>query len=359
VLNASTDDPLEGATVSAGGIQATTGADGLFTLDGVPVGPSVTIRSERAGFGTYTEVITVADGPNAHDIRMTRRDLYELPGVAVYVRPDIATVRGVILHIAGGDTRALATGVCTLPDPALCQSQLQMRARYFTLAATYGLAIMGSGFLADAVTSDAQILAVLDAVADSSDRPELALAPLLIFGASGGAPQSYGFTRRQPDRVIGFTVNHAVAPSNLRSTAAQRVPAYVLLAGQDEVMPNPPQTTFWATNRAEGAIWSYAIEPGATHYGHTPAAQNLIAQWMNTILGLRLPPTVTPGAPVVLNAIDDTSGWLGNVTTVTIAAYADYVGNPLEASWFPSQATAQTWQSFVAPAAVRQGSSAP
>ncbi len=338
VRNVLTNEPLEGAMVSAGGTQATTDANGQFGLASVLVG-SVTIRSQRTGFVTYAAAIVVQEGSNTHDIRMTRDSVYELSGVAVYVPTNVSTVRGVILHITGGDSRAVATDVCTLPNPVICDSQRRIRLHYLSLAATHGLAIMGSKErLPDHADSDARVLAALAAVADQSDRPELAQAPLLISGNSGGAPQSYGFTLRQPERVIGLMVRHGVAPSTLTAAAAQRVPAYVLLAELDEVVPNAPLTAFFATNRAEGALWAYAIEPGTTHYESTPAAQSVIAQWMNTILGLRLPPTVTP---------DEASGWLGNVTTFAIAAYADYADDRLAASWFPSQGTAQAWHAFV------------
>jgi hypothetical protein len=112
VLNASTDQPLEGATVSAGSIQTTTDANGRYDLAGVPVGPAVTMRSQRLGFVAYTEDIAVQQGSNTHDIPMTRQSLYELPGVAVYVPPDVSTVRGVILQLGGEDTRGVATAVC-------------------------------------------------------------------------------------------------------------------------------------------------------------------------------------------------------------------------------------------------------
>ena len=70
---------------------------------------------------------------------------------------------------------------------------------------------------------------------------------------------------------------------------------------------------------------------------------------MDTILGLRLP---QPGAPGALRSIDQASGWLGNQTTFAIAPYANYADNKLDASWFPSQGTAQAWQAFVTPVPV-------
>jgi hypothetical protein len=50
-----------------------------------------------------------------------------------------------------------------------------------------------------------------------------------------------------------------------------------------------------------------------------------------------------------LESITEASGWLGNRTSFAIAAYSAYVGNKLDASWFPSQETAQSWEGFVTP----------
>lgn len=343
VRNASTDQTLEGATVSAGSIRATTDANGRFELPGVPVGPSVTIRSERTGFVASAEDITVQEGSNTHDIHMTRQSLYELPGVAVYVPPDVSTVRGVILGLGGDDTRGLATDVYNNPDPRMNESQRLTRQSFLTLAAKHGLAVMGSV----AQPSEATVFAALDAVALASDRPEVAQAPILLRGISGGAPVSYAFTLNRPERVIGFMLIIAAGASPVRSAAAQHVPGYVVLAELDDVVDNQALTEFFVENRAEGALWSFAVEPGATHGPTSPALRTLLQNWMDMVLELRLPPPVTAGTPVALRSIDEASGWLGHRTTYAIASYTGYADNKLEASWFPSQGTAEAWQGFV------------
>jgi hypothetical protein len=171
------------------------------------------------------------------------------------------------------------------------------RLHYLALAATHGLAIMGSGALSrDQTLTDDVLIGALNSIAVSSDRPELAQAPLLIFGISAGAPQSYGFTLRRSDRVIGFMVITGSTPSTVRSGAAQRVPGYVLLAELDTEVNNGKLTEFFVDNRAEGALWTFAVEPGAIHQPPSLAAQSLLVEWMDTILQLRLPPTVTPSA---------------------------------------------------------------
>ena len=347
VRNGSTDEALAGATVTAGSAEATSDANGRFDLDSVPVDPSVTIRSARAGFATYTENIDVQAGDNIHDIRMTRQALYEMADIAVYVPPDVSTVRGVILALGGQDTRPLATGVFNNPDEGFNESQRQTRQGFLVLASAHGLAVMGSVPLSDGPASDTRVLAALDAVAVASDRLELAQAPLLIRGISAGARETFGFTVRRPDRVIGFALIIPPEPSTVTSPAARDVPGYVLLAELDQIVDNNALTAFFAANRREGAIWSFAVEPGATHETTSSRARALMVDWMNTIFGLRLPPTVAPGVPVVLRSIDEASGWLGHRTSFAIAPYADYADDRLDASWLPSQGTAQTWHGFV------------
>lgn len=262
VRNASTDEPLAGATVSAGSVQATTDASGRFDLADVATGPSVTVRSQRAGFVAYTATIAVAEGSNTHDIPMALQFLYETPDFAVYLPPAGSAVRGVILGLGGQDTRGFATGVFDSPNPLINESQRLTRQGFLGLANTHGLAITGSVPLTDGSASDARVLAALDAVALASDRPELAQAPLVIRGISSGAPESYGFTLRQPDRVVGFAVIIAADLSLVTSAAAQRLPGYVLLAELDAVVDNEALTSFFVANRAQGALWSFAVEPG-------------------------------------------------------------------------------------------------
>ena len=123
------------------------------------------------------------------------------------------------------------------------------------------------------------------------------------------------------------------------------MPAYLTLGATDDVVSNPAATAVFEANRARNAIWALAVEPGAGHFELSDASRNLTIGWMVTILELRLP--LTPGT--ALTDIPEVSGWLGNRTTFEIAPYADYADNKLEASWLPSQGTAQAWKLFVTP----------
>ncbi|HEX6372133.1 MAG TPA: SusC/RagA family TonB-linked outer membrane protein [Longimicrobium sp.] len=64
VVEGATQEPLGGVTVNVAERQAVTGADGRFSIGGVPAG-SQTLRASRIGFGTVTRQVAVAAGQTA------------------------------------------------------------------------------------------------------------------------------------------------------------------------------------------------------------------------------------------------------------------------------------------------------
>jgi poly(3-hydroxybutyrate) depolymerase len=115
-------------------------------------------------------------------------------------------------------------------------------------ASRNGLAIVGCRFTdkphdealienyANAALGSGQ--ALLDAIATLSKRcnhPELADAPLLLWGMSAGGQFNYEFTAWKPDRVVGFVVNKGgIYFSALLSAAARRVPGFLFI-GEDDL----------------------------------------------------------------------------------------------------------------------------
>ena len=70
VVKAATDAVIEGASVKIGSATATTGADGRFELQNLPVG-SATIVTTAPGFGPRSESVTLVAGTNTHDVTLT------------------------------------------------------------------------------------------------------------------------------------------------------------------------------------------------------------------------------------------------------------------------------------------------
>jgi hypothetical protein len=188
---------------------------------------------------------------------------------------------------------------------------------------------------------------VLEVISDQSARPELAHAPLLFHGNSGGSCATYDFTVQRPERVIGFIIAKASNCLFLDASPAIGVPGYLIFGELDPVLPAAASqmTALFERHRANGAVWALAVEPGAGH-DHVEDRE-LLFNWMGEVITRRLPATTTPGTPVQLRPIAAASGWLGNRTSRVIAEHGCYTEDKLTASWLPSEQTARNWQAMV------------
>ena len=78
------------------------------------------------------------------------------------------------------------------------------------------------------------LLDALTAFAERSDHPELANAPLLLWGMSAGGEFNYEFTAWKPERVAAFVVNKGgIYFSALLPAAARRVPGLLFVGKED------------------------------------------------------------------------------------------------------------------------------
>lgn len=213
------------------------------------------------------------------------------------------------------------------------------------LAEKYGLALMGVEGTALDGNGTRSVLAALEQIAGESGHPELAHAPLLMMGFSFGGGFAYEFAIQHSERAIGFISQKACCYSRSNAVVPRLVPGYLVVGEMDTIGRAEAGIGLFEGERAQGALWALAVEPGAGHVA--VCDQALLLHWMDVILERRLPETVIPGAPVALNALDEGSGWLGHQETFAIADHASYTDDRLQASWLPSSQTAQDWQAFV------------
>src|ERR671914_390145 len=80
VVTAATGAVIEGASVTIGTVTATTGADGRFELQDLPVG-SATITTSAPGFAPRSESVSLVAGINAHDVVLTPTPTATVSGV--------------------------------------------------------------------------------------------------------------------------------------------------------------------------------------------------------------------------------------------------------------------------------------
>lgn len=272
-------------------------------------------------------------------------ELFEFEDFALYVPARVSAARGILLALGGPDTRAFVSGgPFGAPNPELEASLQILGQELRTLAEDHGLAILGTSQAAMTNTpeSDELIMKAIHDAAIKSGRPELASAPLFLYGISGGTLQASGFTARNPGRVGALFLKVPGPPESLSSAEALAVPTYMVLAERESIADNRAVIAAFAANRRAGALWALAIEPGVAHHSLKPSHRAVTINWMRTIVELRI--GASSGDP--LQAIAESSGWLGN-PLIGVESWANYTGDRRSASWFPSQATAEEWKAFV------------
>lgn len=345
------ESPISAAEVSVAGAHATTGQDGRFELLNLAVGASVTIEATAAGHHSYRESIAITAGENIRDIWLERSETYTRDEVIVYLPPEVNDFTGLIwvLPGAGGDTIPFVRGLDVEGAPAAVVRDL--RERILDLLELHGMAWMGNNRFPLQQRTSAnrgmylEILEVVEQIAEESGHPELVQAPLLLVGISEGGCHANAFNKLFSSRLMGFVTMKGGCHDQVVDESGRSTPAYLFIGELDTESRADNLTNLFEPNRAEGAPWALAIEPGT---GHEPVADNtLLINWMDAVISRRLPETVTPDIQPTLPPVDETSGWVGNRTTFSISEYACYEGDPLQASWLPDEQTARDWQAMV------------
>lgn len=340
---------LAGATVIVGTHQATTDADGRFELSGLPAGP-VTILVRRPGYLPAQAAITMTAGANSHDFTLTAQEVYLLGPVAVYVPAGATPIRGAIVVLGGPPTSGFITGenMSGAGLPPEHEAGLQaLGADLRALARSARMALIGTSTIAmaNSAASDDGLFTTVTNAATASGRPELAGAPVLMVGLSAGSPEAAGLASRHPERAIGLLVRVPTSVTALTPGPSMAVPTFVMQAELDQMDRNAAVRSTFAANRSQGALWALAVQPGVGHEDVTSLGNGSMVGWLGSVLELRLP--ATPAGALI--ARDESSGWLGNQTTLDIAAWADYSGDRAAASWLLSAREAASWKGLGSP----------
>jgi len=276
-----------------------------------------------------------------------RAEVFDLGDAALFLPEGVQQPRAVLIALGGPNTRAFVTGEPAAPmAPPPLEAALQSLGESFrALAAEHGLALLAFPTAAvvpipNGAVSDERIRDALAAGAEASGRPGLTSVPILLWAGSGGAPQAAGFMARHPDEVIGLFLKVPPPELTLLSDAAQRaVPTYLVLAGDEALFDNADVIAAFQENRGKGGLWALAVEPGVLHHSLSPTQHRATVAWLETVLSMRL-----QDEPGSLRTIDEQSGWLGDNATGEVAAWPDYGGDRMAASWFPTQDVASQWR---------------
>jgi pimeloyl-ACP methyl ester carboxylesterase len=345
VVKAATGAVIEGASVTIGTASKTTGADGAFEFQNLPVG-SATITVSAPKFDTRSESIGLNAGANTRNVVLSIKTMYTYQNVVAYLRPEITEYKAAIVFLPGLrdpitlldlDSRQLVRG----DQPQVCSiwcggDRDVVRSGAMDLAGG-NVALVGASTLIDSQGSYEILLQALTDFGTQSQHPELATIPIFFIGHSMGGCTAYGFTRLYGARVAGFLTMKGGCHNNGPAAAAATVPGHFLIGGADELYRKQNITSAFETGRSVGAPWAISIDA----FGHSPIFDfDLMFDWIDDVLAARLP--ATTGAP--LRSVSESAGWLGNRSTGGVATYACYGSSRSSASWLPSQETALDWQ---------------
>jgi dienelactone hydrolase len=190
------------------------------------------------------------------------------------------------------------------------------------------------------------LLDALTAFSRRSDHPELANAPLLLWGMSAGGEFNYEFTAWAPERVVAFIVNKGgVYFSALLPAAARQVPGLLFVGEEDLDSRKRIIAGLFALNRRAGALWALAEEPNVGHM--VGRSREMAAIFFDSVLPLRLGAPASAACSAPLTALEERSGILGDLVRRSLRRPPDSSTPAHLTAWFPTERVARVWQALV------------
>ncbi len=207
---------------------------------------------------------------------------------------------------------------------------------------------------------------VLAKLAKKSGYGEIAHAPFIIVGHSGGGILPWRMAYYDRHQVIAIVTLHSAPALPTfwnRNATANGVPT-LAVSGQYESWNSPVHSLQWHVSWVRGLLlyfrgyWSRAmvseiVEPGAGHFSLTPTLTRYIGEFIRQATKERLPARIGKNGRPVLRHIPLKTGWLGDVQLLRPAIfppapYAQYKGEPQLAFWFLDKKLAIDGENFEA-----------
>ena len=183
------------------------------------------------------------------------------------------------------------------------------------------------------------LLDTLAVFATKAQHPELAAAPLLLWGMSAGGQFNYEFVVWKPERVLAFVVNKGgIYYTALTPPAARAVPGMLFIGGKDLESRVDIITGLFALNRRGGALWALAEEPGAAHI--VGKSRDVAMIFFEDVMSMRM------GDGGTLKPLTEAAGFLGDPHTKTVQAVGEGKAPNYPTAWLPTMRVAKAWQAM-------------
>ena len=178
----------------------------------------------------------------------------------------------------------------------------------------------------------------IDRFAKRSKHPELAKAPLILWGMSAGGEVNYELAAWKPERIAAFVVNKGnFYYTGIASKATRAVPALLFVGNDDLQYRITAVTGIFSMNRRPGALWALVQEPNTPHA--VGRSDEMSRMFFDDVLPMR----ITSGS-AKLKPLDPATGWQGDLAKHTVAAVAPGAKLPDEPTvWLPTERMAKAW----------------
>jgi pimeloyl-ACP methyl ester carboxylesterase len=276
---------------------------------------------------------------------ITQKDIaytFDSARYAVFIPDAVEDIQAVLVHQHG----------CTMEGRGISTAY---DIQYQAFAKKWKLAIVGPDLYAAKGNchdwmnpesgSGPALIKSLEDIGKISGHPELADAPWLLWGHSGGGYWVLSMLRKYPERLLGvFAYSPAFEPGDYPA-AALKVPVMMRHAGP------VGDACCWQTSlkefgklRSAGGLASIAFTPYQSHnYGY---ARYMAIPFFESVLSQRLPAGNNKGYKAMRN-MDTSKAWLGDTSVYNIYKAKVYSGDKMHAAWLPDAATAAIWREYV------------
>ena len=299
----------------------------------------------RAAAAILIAAPTVALGQGTLDDSLPSGANYAVAQFRFWAPPSASPVRALLVLVPGsnGDGRAMAED--TVWQNFATKHRLAIIACRFTDKPDNAERAF-ENYISVAHGSGDALQTALTHFAERSKHPEVATAPFLMWGMSAGGQFNYEYVAWKPERVIAFVVNKGgVYYSALLSKASRMVPGILFTGGKDLEFRTNTINGLFAVNRRGSALWAIAEEPSVGHV--VGRSRDVALALYEDVLPLRL------GADGKLIALEEKSGYLGDIKAKTFAALGDGKVPGFPTAWLPTERVAKAWQWLVTEAPQR------
>jgi pimeloyl-ACP methyl ester carboxylesterase len=208
---------------------------------------------------------------------------------------------------------------------------------------------------------------ILSDLAEVSGYNEIANAPFLTVGHSGGGIVAYNAAYWKPERCFGIIGLHCAPmhpPSYIPKANIDGVPV-VDVSGQYESWGQPGRSAEHHWRWVRGTLLEFRAintkplvselaEPGIGHFGWTDPLATYLALFIEKAAEARLPREVlADGSAPRLKDIDMEKGWLTDLTLLNeprypAAPYKEFTGDPTLAFWQFDEEMAKANETYAA-----------